>query len=279
MKVKTKNLKPNLTLYTRQIIAQHRCPLHTSRFSLLTCCLLVSFASAELSSATQVAQTSDAPKPNSQIARLLWQSRISVPESEEDRKYKNRLQRLIEQIRSVKFESKSRTPEPVVAVAAESVPTVEPNETLSITELPEMTEEKEVELQPDNSLSYQPIADQTLRMLENQSQHPEQLHNPLGLGEILFLSSRVKQAAAFYQQALNRTNLDDTGSAQDRAWTLFQIGNCLREDDLPMAKKMYRQLITEYPNSPWTDLAKAQEELIDWYLKDKPRMLITEYGL
>jgi uncharacterized protein with HEPN domain len=39
---------------------------------------------------------------------------------------------------------------------------------------------------------------------------------------------------------------------------------------------MYRQLIAEYPGSPWVDLAKAREKLIDWYLKDKPRTLIAE---
>ncbi len=64
--------------------------------------------------------------------------------------------------------------------------------------------------------------------------------------------------------------------SRDRAWILFQIGNCLRKDDLPAAAKMYQQLLTEYPNSPWVDLAKAQSNLIAWYLKDEPVKLIAE---
>jgi outer membrane protein assembly factor BamD (BamD/ComL family) len=57
---------------------------------------------------------------------------------------------------------------------------------------------------------------------------------------------------------------------------LFQIGNCLRNDDLPAAAKTYQQLLTEYPNSPWADLAKARRDLIAWYLKDNPVKLIAE---
>jgi len=73
-------------------------------------------------------------------------------------------------------------------------------------------------------------------------------------------------------------SLDDVGSAQDKAWILFQTGNCLRDDDLANAGKMYRQLIAEYPNSPWIDLAKARLNLIDWYQKSKLQTLIAEYG-
>jgi hypothetical protein len=39
---------------------------------------------------------------------------------------------------------------------------------------------------------------------------------------------------------------------------------------------MYGQLLTEYPNSPWADLARFQSKLIDWYLRDEPRKLIAE---
>jgi hypothetical protein len=43
-----------------------------------------------------------------------------------------------------------------------------------------------------------------------------------------------------------------------------------------MAMRTYRQLIAEYPDSPWADLAKAQDKLVDWFHKDKPAALITE---
>jgi len=96
------------------------------------------------------------------------------------------------------------------------------------------------------------------------------------VGEILFVSGNVKEASIFYSEALNRKDPNDAGSSWDRAWILFQIGNCLRNDDLPEAAKMYRQLLTEYPNSPWADMAQAQSMLIDWYQKEEPVKLIAE---
>ena len=113
-------------------------------------------------------------------------------------------------------------------------------------------------------------------MLENISQHPEKLDNPFELAEVLFLSGHLNQALVCYREALKRNNPDDAQSAQERAWILFQIANCLRNVDRPMAMKTYRQLIAEYPDSPWTDLAKAQDKLVDWFDKDKPAALITE---
>ncbi|MFQ6034696.1 MAG: tol-pal system YbgF family protein, partial [Sedimentisphaerales bacterium] len=223
--------------------------------------------------------------PSSQDAQQLWRSIISVAQSPPDKKYKDKLWRLIEQIRSIRFEPKNQAPEPVIV--ASPVPTVEPNETLS----PAVTlaesaggGEKQPQPEPDripaergpSPLPYEPISNKTLQMLENLSQQPTQLYKAFELAEILFLSGNLKQAAMFYQHALNRKDPNDVTSAQDRAWILFQIGNCLIRSDLPAAKKMYRQLIIEYPNCPWTDLAKARENLIDWYLNDKPRALITE---
>jgi TolA-binding protein len=99
------------------------------------------------------------------------------------------------------------------------------------------------------------------------------------LGEVLFLSDYLKEASVFYREALNRKSPDKDDQAQNRAWILFQIGNCLRGDDPLTAMKIYRQLITEYPDSSWTDLAKTRHKLIDWYQKDKPQTLIVESQL
>jgi TolA-binding protein len=127
-----------------------------------------------------------------------------------------------------------------------------------------------------------------LQLVGNLAQHPDRSDNPFALGEVLYYSGRLKEAAVFYQEALkrkrastelSRMSSDKAGSDQDRAWILFQIGNCMRGDDPPTAKKMYRLLITEYSDSPWVDLAKAREGLIDWQQKDKPRTLIAEFQL
>ena len=211
--------------------------------------------------------------PGSHLGRQLWRAGISIYIEEKDMKSKSKLKRIIEQIRSIEFKPPKKTAEPVIVI--EPAATVEPNETLSGTEAKEEPEKKAIKAK----LSYEPVTDQTLQMVGNLIQHPDQLDNPFELGEVLFFSGHPKEAAVFYQEALKRKGPDKAETAENRAWIMFQIGNCLRNDDLPAAQKMYRRLIAEYPDSPWVYLAKAREELIDWYQKDKPRMLIDECQL
>ena len=118
--------------------------------------------------------------------------------------------------------------------------------------------------------------EETLQMLINLAQNPEKLTNPFELGEILFVSGNFKEAAIFYSEALKRKDMNDVNTSLDRAWILFQIGNCQRNDDMPSAAKMYQQLLTEYPNSPWAPLATARNNLIAWYLRDEPLKLMAE---
>jgi tetratricopeptide (TPR) repeat protein len=211
-----------------------------------------------------------AQSSNNHPARQLWQAGISISYAEKDERSKNELQRIIEQLRSVEFEPREAGSKPIIVI--EPAPTTEPNETSSAMETPQEHEEKKIEFK----LPYEPLTDQTLQMLKSLLQHPERLHNPFELGEVLFLSGHLKDAAICYQEALGRSSPDKADPTRNRAWTLFQIGNCLRDDDPPTAMKMYKQLITEYPDSPWADLAKARSKLIDWYQKDNPLVLIAE---
>jgi len=217
--------------------------------------------------------TTIAGKTPVSIGSQLWRDRIIAPENKNDNTSKDELKKLIEQIRSVDFKQQ-KIPEPVIvvkpapALVTSAVEGAEPNKTpLGIG----------VKKEPEPNLPYKPVAYQTLQMLKSKSQHPKQVTNPFQLAEILFLSGHVKEAAAFYQEALNRIDPNDANAAEDRAWILFQMGNCLRKDDLPAATKMYRQLVAEHPNSPWTELAKTIEKLADWYQKDKPKELIAEF--
>ncbi|MHC4912745.1 MAG: tetratricopeptide repeat protein [Planctomycetota bacterium] len=231
-----------------------------------------------------------ASSPANLLARQLWQERITVAKDEKSQRSKNELRRIIEQIRSVEFEPQRETLEP--AVVTELVSAAKPDETLPGIKSPNESQEKEIEsenqgqfaglskaqkgAQSAEPLPYQTVTDQTLQMLENISQHPEKLDNPFELAEVLFLSGHLDQALVCYREALKRSSPDNAQSAQERAWILFQIANCLRNVDRPMAMKTYRQLIAEYPDSPWTDLAKAQDKLVDWFDKDKPVALMTE---
>ncbi len=229
------------------------------------------------------AQTADNPShgtgvtsgPTNQFEQQLWRNRISTPKSQEHSKSKDELQNLIEKIRSVRFKKDQST----IATIKPSL-TAEPNEKIiTFEDWPQPIPKRQPEITSDPRLPYKPVTEQTLRMLEDLSRDPGKLHNPLALAEILFLSGHLKQAATFYQQALTLMNLDDITSTENRAWVLFQIGNCLQNTDLSAAKKVYTQLITEHPDSLWADLAKARAKVVEWYQIDKPRQLINEYGL
>jgi tetratricopeptide (TPR) repeat protein len=217
---------------------------------------------------------SDIPgNPTNNLIRQLWQAGICVYQGEKDNNSRNELRRLIEQVRSIEFKP-PKQPESVINIE-QAATTVEPNETPFEVDVTEGHEKKTIEYK----LPYEPVTDRTLQMLGNIVQDPNQLDNPFKLAEVLFLSGRPKEAAMLYQEAFKSKSPDRTEAAQNRAWTLFQIGNCLRDDDPKTAQKAYRQLIAEYPESPWVDLAKVREKLIDWYQKEKPRMLIEECRL
>lgn len=233
-------------------------------FSFLVLCFPISPAGAKVSS--QQADT------NSRLQRQLRQAAVSVVKVEQDNRSKDELRRMIEQIRSIEFKPREQTAKPVIVVGPLAT---EPNGTAPRAAMAK--EPKKKETKP--KLPYGPVTDRTLQILENASQHPDELDYPFGLAEILFLSGNLKEATVFYREALNRKTPDDPSSASDRAWILFQMGNCLRNDDLPTALNMYRQLITEYPDSPWVDLAKTQCQLIALYQKDEPRKLIAECKL
>lgn len=221
--------------------------------------------------------------PNNPITRQLWQARITAFKGEEDNKSKNELQRLIEQIRSVEFKPPEEPAEPFIIV--EPVQEPEPNETLD-THPPEESQKKKIESKPlapsfgksqdENQLGYELITNETLQMIDSQLQHPEQLKNPFELAEVFFRCGRLKEAGVCYQRALSRESTDKTDPNQDTAWILLQIGNCFQNDDPNTAMQAYRQLITEYPDSLWTDLAQAQYELVNWFQQYKPRTLINE---
>ena len=207
---------------------------------------------------------------NNPLGRQLWRAGIGFYKDQSEGSGKSELKLLIEQIRALEVRPPEHHSESVIKIGP--VPSPEPNEMQTDIDLTENTSKETVKFtQP-----YEPVSDRTLQMLADSSLDPNQMDNPFGLGEILYCSGRLREAVPFYRQALNRIEKDESPSEQNRAWILFQLGNCLRDYDLPAAKKMYVQLITEYPESTWVDLAKVWDKLIDLYLKDDPKKLIAE---
>ena len=183
---------------------------------------------------------------------------------------KDKLRRMIEQVRSVQFKTEVEVVE--APVVPDEAAVLEPNETVFEAPPPKTEEVQKNEIEPPNK----GISDQTLTMLKNSLQSPDKVNDPLELGEILFSSGNTKDAVLFYQEALKRTDPNDIRLSQDRAWMIFQIANCLRNHEPPAAAETYRKLYIEYPDSLWADVAKVQRELIGWRLKERPHELITE---
>jgi tetratricopeptide (TPR) repeat protein len=206
---------------------------------------------------------------SSQLGRQLWRARVSIPRGNNNEQNKTELQQAIAQIHSLRFKPQKQTPAPAVVV--QPTPTIEPNEAPPVSRGQNEMSENETKFK----LPYEPLSDRTLQVLRQLSQHPDRVGSPFELAEVLFLTGNKQEAAIFYKEALNRKSADNLWSAHDRAWILFQTGNCLHNDNPQTAREAYRQLIAEYPDSPWTDLAKAKYELINWYEKDKPETLVN----
>ena len=241
-------------------------------FRLLTSLTGTAYANSAADDSQKLSQSGDLTSidPKSISALELLRADISIAKSENDTKSAEQLKRIIEQIRSVEFRPQNQPPEPVVV--PEKAPVIEPNET--VPDVP--VQKEEAKQQTKSTLPYEPITEETLQMLRALAQNPEKLDNPLDLAETVFVSGNVKEASIFYREALKRKDPNDVGSSSDRAWIMFQIGNCLRNDDKPVAAKSYQQLLTEYPNSPWVEPAKAQSDLIAWYLRDEPAKLMLQ---
>jgi hypothetical protein len=175
---------------------------------------------------------------------------------------------MIEQVRSVKLVP--RRPQVEFVTVPVEAPPAEPNQVTG-----DVLDEVENVQDQKPKLPYEPISTKTIGMLRDLSRDPGQVDSPFDLAETLFLSGNMKEASLFYTEALARTEPNDVGSSQYRAWVLYQTGNCLRKTDPPLAKQMYTRLFTEYPDSPWTEMAAAQMRLIDWYLENEPHKLVA----
>jgi tetratricopeptide (TPR) repeat protein len=210
-------------------------------------------------------------EPNSPLKHQLVREEIGVVEDKEDRQHESKLRQMIEQVRAVQFGPEEKQAAGPAVVSAKP-PVIEPNERpLEVQAKPE-NHRQDIESQP----SGEKVTDQTLQKLKTLAEQPDKVGDPLALGEILFSGGSLEEAVKFYREALKRIDPNDPNTPNDRPWILFQIGNCLRDDDRPAAAKIYGQLLTEYPQSPWTELGKAEGKLIEWYLRDEPHKLLEK---
>ncbi len=205
------------------------------------------------------------------LARGLWTSRIAAPEAGADAETSLALKRLIRQVRGLTLNDKSVAP--VTAATASPTPVASPQAAAPGAEsVAPAPPEPVPSAAPDAAPM---LASKTRKTLDDLRKNAGRVRDPLEVAELLFLSGRTTDAAAFYEEALRRTSAGDAVSAADRAWILFQLGNSLRESDATKAQDAYMKLIAEYPNSPWTEMARASGRLLTWYQSTRPDQLVA----
>jgi hypothetical protein len=204
----------------------------------------------------------------------LWQSRILPPDPNEDAGKKAALQDLIRRLKTTGTERPVNEPAQVKPLVVEPSRAASESTDAAVAvkapaEQPHLPVAR-VEAEPNAALS--PAA---LDRLNRLMKDPNLVQDPLELAELLFLNSRLPEAAVFYEKALMLTIPNDPATSDDRAWILFQWATSLRQTDTTKARDTYLKLISEFPNSPWTELAKANGRLINWYESTKPQQLIS----
>lgn len=207
-----------------------------------------------------------------QLKYELWKSDIAPSKKGKEQNYSSELNRLIEQIRSIEIGSQQSSGTKTIP---ETFPTIEPNHVSIKMSIPK--EDAEDKRENESGSSYKSITNATIKTLKGLIQNPEKIKNPFETGEILFINGYMKEAALFYDEALIRTDPNASCSLTDRSWLLFQKGNCLRNDEMAEAGKIYNQLIMEYPDSLWADMAQIQSQFISWYQTEKPQTIIDEH--
>lgn len=211
------------------------------------------------------------PVSSDEIQKSLWRTNITPAKEGEIQQQKNELQSLIDQINAMDLLLPSeniQTPDNV-NVASKPEPQKAQLENQNTKPIEKSSNE--------NKAAHESITDRTIQKLEKMVEKPEEIDNPYEIGNTLYLSNCVGQAAAFYEEALRRSKPDDMSSSDDRAWLLFQTANSLRSVDMSAAADVYNKLITEFPDAPWADIARVQSNIIAWYSNDKPGELLTEY--
>jgi hypothetical protein len=224
-------------------------------------------------------QTSPLPANASgkQLERQLSESRISPPAQSPENSKSNELRQIIEQIRSVKFESSRGElvePQQPAQQPVDTSPAVWPQPTT--TALPAETELQSRISSTVTKPAGESTSDHTLQIVEGLLKDPNQITNPFELAEILFRSGRMVPAGLCYKQALKAMPTDDPNLGTERAWILFQIGNCLKDEDPNTARESYAELIRTHPDSPWTEIARVRHGLIEWYQQERPGELIRQ---
>jgi hypothetical protein len=217
--------------------------------------------------ADQAADPNLAARVKDYVSKQLWKSRISALPAERPGADKDGLEQLIGRVKAAEVRARPKD-RAFADSAAPSVP-AEPNSARVAkagSPLAQPAAAKPAPVDANGTAVAQPVLPEGM--------DPNHVTDPFKMAEILFESGLHSKAAPFYQKALAQTDPQDKKKASQRQWILLQLGRCWREDQPAQARQMFSQLISEYPDSPWIDVARTWQGLTDWYLTEQPRQFV-----
>lgn len=206
-------------------------------------------------------EKSDKKNANDIAEKKLVRENISAITENDTSENKNTLQKLVQEIKSIKITPKS-------AADTEPQNETEPPQDLADEITDTNTEPETIQQQAeDNKLQFEIIA--KIEYLKN---HPQAIKQPFMLAELLNENGYYQQAVYFYDMVINdqvkETNIDKT-------WALMQKANCQKHFEPSQAVETYKQLISQYPDSLWVQPAQANVELLNLYQNQEPEKLIN----
>ncbi|MFC1765969.1 tol-pal system YbgF family protein, partial [Planctomycetota bacterium] len=197
------------------------------------------------------------------ITQKLWKSRTGAPQKTSDASQED-LAALIAKLRGVQYRppttasAQPATPASVDANSMAAAAVTEPNQAMQPVIHPAAVVAVPV---PTSGI----LSAETLAMLKAWPQTSQDGDQALRFAELLFTCGYIEQAITFYEHAVHNLDPNAPLFEDNKAWALYQWGNCMRETEPVRAKQAYQQLNTEFPTSPWAPLAAVEYDLSDWY--------------
>jgi tetratricopeptide (TPR) repeat protein len=192
------------------------------------------------------------------LRRSFFRDKIEAVETMSAEQQEKNLDQLISQLNALV------PPEKSAADKAElSEPNAAPMEPAVEAPDPAIQQAPAEEVQPEAKTVADPNL--TIDPLLVKLEKVEEIVDPLLLADTLFRKGYHPKAYEYYQQAAERIPAEDIENTQ---WALFQLANSCARTDPAQAIKHYTELLTRFPNSPWSGSALSQKTTLEWTMNE-----------
>jgi len=209
------------------------------------------------------------PQPVTSLKNDLLKTNVSSLSSDAKNESKRLLNELVEQVNSIELKPRPQQTQN------------QPEEKTEPKMLPAEPNEQTQSLKPEENILQQSqmhtddLDPQLIKKLEQIALQGGSINEPQLLADMLYKIGRYELAAYFYGLAANDETQDL--SDNDRAWLLLQRAVCLSETDPLQALQIYKSMVSQFPNSPWAELAGSNANTLNWLQTQKPLNLIEQY--